>query len=80
MEQKLMKEILSTIKEIEENPARQSAVPASFGKYWKLLSTILYVKKQRNIAIQTNKNPEKRRFPAYFRFFQQEKDFPQKSD
>ena len=39
-EQKFMNEILSKIREIEENPA-------IFTKYWELLSTTFYVKKQK---------------------------------
>ena len=45
-----MNEILSKTREIEKKPvfpARQSAVPAIFTKYWELLLTISYVKKSK---------------------------------
>ena len=75
IEQKSMNEILSKTREIEENP-----FPAIFEKYWKLLITIFYVKKTRNIKKKSNENVQKRRFPAYFRDFRPEKNFSQKSD
>ena len=55
-----MNEILSKTREIEENP-----FPAIFEKYWKLLITIFYVKKTRNIKKKSNENVHKRRFPAF---------------
>ena len=47
-------------------PARPSAVPANFKKYWELLLTLFYVKKPRNIKKKSNEKTEiSGIFPAF---------------
>ena len=80
IEQKFMNEILSKTREIEENPSNRQTPPTTIGcsgNFYKILGIavnfILWEKN--NIQKESNENVQKRRFPAYFRYFRPEKKF-----
>ena len=52
----------------------------NYAWWWALLLIIFWAKKQRNKRMKSNENLQKRRFPAYFRYFRTEKNFSQKWD